>query len=82
MNVTLAGGAYFPNWRGGYTNLAGGASYVTSWNTNLPALGSVIGSNQFQLVAVDVTPTPYNQPPYPAAGDSDSDACTVVANSP
>ncbi len=82
MNVTLAGGAYFPNWRGGYTNLAGGASYVTSWNTNLPALGSVIGSNQFQLVAVDVTPTPYNLPPYPPAGDSDTDACTVVANSP
>jgi hypothetical protein len=82
IDVTLAGGGYYPNWRSGFTNIAGGGSYVTNWNNTIPALGSMIGVNQFQLFAEDVTPAPYNQPPYPPAGDSDISVCTVVANSP
>ncbi len=39
------------------------------------------GPHQWYL-PVDVTPVPYNQPPYPPAGDSDSSSCTVVANAP
>jgi len=41
-----------------------------------------VGENLFTLLAEDVTPSPYNQPPFPAAGDAVSDLCTVTANSP
>jgi len=82
INVTLASGLYFPSWRAGFTNVAGGSNYATSWTTNIPALGSVIGSNTFNLVAEDVTPAPYNQPPFPPAGHADSESCVIVANSP
>ena len=82
IDVTLAGGSYFPNWRTGFTNLSPGESYVSGWNQNIPALGSVIGENQFVLFTEDVTPAPYNQPPYPPAGDTDTASCTVTANAP
>ncbi len=82
FDVSLAGGGYFSNWRAGYTNVAAGSSYSTSWNQAIPALGALVGSNLFTLRATDVTPAPYNQPPYPPAGDSDTAQCTVVGNVP
>ncbi len=82
INATLASGAYYGNWRAGYTNVDAGGSYVASWTQNLPALGSVIGNNLFELLAEDVTPAPYNQPPYPPAGDSATDSCTVTGVAP
>ena len=82
INFTLASGGYFANWRAGYTNVAAGGSFVMAWNQNLPALGTLVGDNLFELVAADVTPAPYNQPPYPAAGDTDTDSCTVSAVAP
>ena len=33
-------------------------------------------------MAKDVTPAPYNQPPYPPEGDVDSDRCTVTGVAP
>ncbi len=82
IDVTLASGGYFSNWRAGYTNIAGGESYNATWNQNIPAFGAVLGNNLFDLTAEDVTPAPYNQPPYPAAGDTDTSACVVTAQSP
>ncbi len=82
INVLLAGGGFYANWRAGFTNLSPGESYSTSWNSAIPALGSVIGENSFTLVAVDVTPSPFNQPPYPPAGDSDQAACVVTGIAP
>jgi hypothetical protein len=82
IHVTVGGGGYFANWRAGFTNVAAGNSYSTTWSQNIPALGSLIGDNVFKLVAEDVTPAPYNQPPYPPSGDSDSDACTVTGIAP
>ena len=41
-----------------------------------------MGDNVFTLVAEDVTPAPYNQPPYAASGDTDSGACTVTGLAP
>ncbi len=82
MDATLASGSFFPNWRAGYANLSAGESFVTSWMQTIPALGSVIGDNIFTIVAQDVTPAPFNQPPYPAAGDTASDACTVTGKAP
>jgi hypothetical protein len=82
INVALAGGMNVSNWRGGYTNVAAGDSYVASWNQGIPALASVVGTNTFTVVAEDVTPSPYNQPPYPAAGDTDSGVCAIYGVAP
>ncbi len=78
IDVHLAGGQIFGNWRAGWTNLAPGGSYSAVWMQNLPALASLAGTNQFTLVVEDVTPSPYNQPPYPAAGDTATGLCLVT----
>ncbi len=82
INVSLAGGSYFGGWRAGFTNVAAGGSFGSTWAQAIPALGSVIGTNTFELLAEDVTPAPFNQPPYPPAGDQVTDTCSLVANAP
>ncbi len=82
IDVTLANGQFFHNWMAGSTNIAAGGSYNTSWSTTIPQLGSVLGDNIFLLVAEDVTPAPFNQPPHPPAGDSDQASCTVTGIAP
>lgn len=78
IDATIANGLSFPDWRAGYAIVSGGDSFITSWNQTIPACGSLIGTNVFSLVAEDVTPAPYNQPPYPPAGNTDTDTCTVI----
>lgn len=80
IDVQLAGGATFPNWRSGYTTISGGEQYSTNWVQHLPRLGSLIGYNVFTLAAEDVTPAPWNQPPYPPSGSRSTDSCTVKGN--
>lgn len=82
IDLTLAGGTTYGNWRAGYTNVAAGSSYTTSWMQSIPALGTLIGNNTFLLLAEDVTPVPYNQPPYPAAGDTASASCVITGIAP
>jgi hypothetical protein len=82
IDISLAGGGYFPNWRAGFTNITAGGSYTTAWNQNIPALGSLEGENIFVLHVEDVTPAPYNQPPYPPSGDTDTATCTVTGIAP
>ncbi len=82
MDVTLAAGSSYTNWRSGLTNLAGGEVFSTSWAQLIPALGLLIGDNSFEFLVVDVTPAPWNQPPYPPAGDTGQDSCTVTASAP
>ena len=80
IDVTLGNGTYYPNWRAGYTNIGASQSYVTNWAQNFPALGTVLGENRFHLVAEDVTPSPYNQPPYPMSGDTCGESIEVIGN--
>jgi hypothetical protein len=82
IDVRLASGGMVSNWRAGYTNVPAGTSYVTAWSQAIPASGALIGNNVFELRATDVTPSPYNQPPYPSSGDTAADACTVTADAP
>ncbi len=82
IDMVIGNGTPYTNWRAGWTNLSDSETYSTFWNQSLPALGSLVGNNVFTIIGVDVTPAPYNQPPFAPAGDSDSDACTVVATSP
>jgi len=82
VGVVLAGGAQFPVWRAGFSNIAAGESFTLSWVQQIPALGSCLGDNVFTLTAEDVTPPPFNQPPYPPAGGTESAACTVTGLQP
>lgn len=76
--VTTAGGAHYPQWRSGSASLTGGQSLVTSWRQQIPALGSLFGPNEFVLTLEDVTPAPFNQPPYSPSGDTAAASCTVT----
>jgi hypothetical protein len=42
----------------------------------------VFGVNNFTLVAVDVTPAPYNRPPYTSSGDVGFENCIMTATAP
>jgi len=82
LDVNLANGQFFPNWRAGNTVILPGNSYYTSWQQNMPAIPSMVGINTFTLVAEDITPAPFNQPPHPASGDTDTATCTVEGIAP
>lgn len=76
LDVVLANGSTYSNVRAGYTNVAPGSSYFTMLTLTLDD-SQMEGLNVFDLVLEDVTPAPYNQPPYAAAGDTAVDSCTV-----
>ncbi len=82
IDILLAGGAFIPNWRAGWTNVDGGDSFTTTWNQALPAINNLVGTNHFTLVAEDVTVAPFNQPPYPPAGSTDTASCMVTGVAP
>ncbi len=82
IDVLIANGTPYTNWRAGWTNLSSGEVFSTVWNQNFPGLGSLVGLNVFTLVAEDVTPAPYNQPPFAASGDTDTGACSITAAAP
>jgi len=80
--VRLANGASYGNWRNGFTTLGPLGSYTASWTQNLPALSALVGTNRFSLSALDVTPAPWNQPPYAPSGDGEVRACNITASAP
>jgi len=82
IDALIANGTAYNNWRAGWTNLSPAEVFSTTWNQSFPGLGSLVGGNVFTLAAEDVTPAPYNQPPFAASGDTDSDSCTVTATAP
>lgn len=82
IDLTVAGGTSYGNWRAGWTNLSPGEVFSTVWNQSFPALGSLVGGNVFTLTAEDVTPAPYNQPPFAPSGDTAAAGCTIIAAAP
>ena len=82
IDVIVASGALYANWRSGYANLGPGETVVRTVPAALPATPAVIGINTFTLHSEDVTPPPWNQPPYPPAGDTDTGGCTVEGRAP
>lgn len=82
IDVTIANGTSYSNWKSGFTNIPHGSTATVIWQQRFQALGSVVGTNRFQLLAEDVTPSPYNLPPYPPSGDTDTDTCVVAASAP
>jgi hypothetical protein len=82
VDLTLASGTHFSNYRAGHTVVAAGGYRAFTWDQYLPALGTLRGDNRARLVARDVTPAPYNQPPYPPSGDVETSSCTVTGRAP
>ena len=82
ITVVMPDATQYPNWRAGWTNLSSEETYSVCWNQNLPGLGSLVGQSLFTLYGADVTPAPYNQPPFSPSGDTDSDVCTITAAAP
>jgi hypothetical protein len=79
IDVLLGGGQNIARWRNGFTRIRPGAVRQFEWNLEIPAQPAVIGENHFTLLGMDVTPAPYNQPPYLPSGDTDTAGCTVQA---
>jgi hypothetical protein len=82
VDLVSGGGTSYTNWRAGWTNLSGGEVFTAIWLQNIPALGSLLGDNVFTFHGEDVTPAPFNQPPYAPSGDTDSDSALVTATAP
>ncbi len=80
IDVTIGNGNVYTSWRAGWTNLDPGELFSTNWTQNFPALGSLVGDNIFELIGEDVTPAPYNQPPFSLSGDTDTAAAMVIAS--
>lgn len=82
LDLLIASGASYPNFRAGFTTLGPNETYSTSWMQSLPALGSLVGANLLVLTGQDVTAAPYNQPPYAPSGDTDAATCEVLGIQP
>lgn len=79
LNVTIANGTHYGNWRAGVTNVSPGSCYNTPLVVNLPDFQTLVGMNTFTLIGTDITAAPYNQPPDSPSGHTDSDVCTTTA---
>jgi hypothetical protein len=82
VDLTLAGGQVYSRWRTGYTNIQPEASFNALITISIPQDAMTVGQNRFRLVVEDTTHAPYNQPPYPTAGDTDTDLCTITGSLP
>jgi len=79
VDLTLANGGVISGWRRGYTNLPAGDAYYTGLIQALGTFPSLVGDNRCRIVVQDVTPPPYNQPPFPPSGQQDTDLVAVHA---
>jgi len=82
LDVHLANGTWFKNWVAGYRVILGGGVYDYTFMETIPSDVSTTGINRFVLVAEDVTPAPYNQPPFPSSGDLGVADCEVEGIAP
>jgi len=82
ISALLAGGQFYPAWKAGRVFIAAGETFSAAFYQSIPDLPAVTGDNIFTLSAQDTTPSPYNQPPYPPSGDTDSQICMVQGFAP
>ncbi len=82
IDVTLANGQFFAQWKAGVANIPAGGSYAAGWSELILDNGTMTGLNSALLIIEDVTPAPYNQPPFPASGYVDTASCTVEGIAP
>ena len=82
MGLRTAGGQYFQNWRSGELTVSPGQDTLEVWTQVLPNRWSFAGENLFLTRVVDITPPPYNLPPYQASGGSAIDTFTFTGIEP
>jgi len=82
IDVLTADCTSFLNWKAGTVDLYPGQSINPSFSQYLPNNPIVTGNNLFIFTAVDVTPFPYNQPPFPPSGDTATSRCIVEGVAP
>ncbi len=82
VDLVIANGNSYGNWRAGWTNLGPAEVFTQVWNQNFPALGTLVGDNVFTIHGFDVTPAPYNQPPFAPSGDTHNAVATVTGMAP
>jgi len=82
LGLRLAGGQYYSNWRSGVTTISPEVDFWDLWMLVLPDLWSFAGENQLLLSLEDVTPPPYNQPPYQPSGGTAFDTFIVTGIAP
>lgn len=70
-------GDTWTGWRSGFYDLSGQGSDYISWSVSVPALQPLLGQLRLDLTVTDVTPAPWNQPPYAPSGDMVEKSCTV-----
>lgn len=70
------------NYKAGVVTLSPLGTYGVTWPQQFPASGSLVGSNLFSLHGEDITPAPFNQPPFAPSGDVAADTCVVVGLTP
>lgn len=73
IGLRAAGGPYYPNWRTGTATITPDVDTLEIWNMVLPDSWSMVGENQLLLRLVDITPPPYNLPPYQPSGGTATD---------
>ena len=82
IDLRLPQGTLIAGWRQRQVNLAPGEGFLNRWRLTAPARPYMVGETVLRLTVADVTPTPWNQPPYPPSGETDSASCTVVGLRP
>jgi parallel beta-helix repeat protein len=78
IDVERADGSLLTHWRHGWITLSAEGLFTQTWPVMIPPRQSMHGENRFVLSGVDVTPPPYNQPPYWPSGQTATDSCTVT----
>lgn len=71
LSLRLPDGSVFENFRFTSFVFEEGEMQWNRWNQHFPPLPQLAGTTTYILRAVDVTPAPWNQPPYPPSGSSD-----------
>ncbi len=75
---TLANGNCYRSLQPGVLKLGPYENYTFSWSQMIPFSKRSLGTNIFHISAQDVTPPPFNQPPYPRSGDKDQDTAFCI----
>lgn len=78
VDVIVANGNRMNNVRAGYASVDPGEIFRFIYPQKILERPYLIGDNTFILTGQDVTPAPYNQPPYYPAGDKDMDTEVVT----
>ncbi len=82
IDLLLGSGEPLYEWRIRAVALPPLGSWEQCWNNQVLDLQSLEEKNIARLRVVDVTPPPYNQPPYPPSGSTAQDVCFFWGESP